>query len=68
MPIDDYDFQERVAIMETEGKMSHADALRLATERPWDKDPYWGMPRPQQQTLIETEGDRFFSEMNARYR
>lgn len=64
-----YEFYERARIMEFDGKLHQAVAERLARERPWEKEPRWGLPKlePAQLTLEETEGDRIFRHLIERY-
>jgi hypothetical protein len=65
---DDCDYQERAAIMQFCGGLSKAEAERLARERPWDKDPYWGMPKPEQMKLGDIEtADEFWDRMQRLY-
>jgi hypothetical protein len=42
------DYAERAAIMQYEGGLSRTEAEHLARTRPWDNDPHWGVPMPQQ--------------------
>ncbi|MBT0664751.1 hypothetical protein KI809_15565 [Geobacter pelophilus] len=61
MPIADYDYIERVGIMEYCGRLNRRDAERLACERPWDSDSSWGIPKPRQMSLGEgTPAEDFF--------
>lgn len=63
----EYEFEERARIMEFDGKLHRSVAVRLARERPWEKEPRWGMPQPEQLQLMETEGDRVFRQLIERY-
>jgi hypothetical protein len=48
-----YEFEERAAILEFDGGFPRLDAERLAKERPWDKDPTWGLPRAVQVEMFD---------------
>jgi len=42
--INDYEWQERAAILQYYAGFSRAEAERFATERPWETEPhYWEM-------------------------
>jgi len=42
--VDDYEWQERCAILEFDAGFSRAEAERFATERTWETEPhYWEM-------------------------
>lgn len=60
------DWEERAAIMQFDGGLPLLEAERLAQQRPWDSDPYWGMPKPHQPEL--DLGGLFFSEMERMFR
>lgn len=62
------EFDERAGIMEFCGGLPRAEAERLARERPWDKDPCWGMPKPEQLTFEDDPlAAQFFREMKRLY-
>ncbi|BCS55172.1 hypothetical protein [Geobacter sp. SVR] len=64
MPLD-YDYEERAAIMQYCGGWSKADAEKLARERPWKTDKWWGVPKPQQTTFSDDPlANECFSEVS----
>jgi len=46
------DISERAGIMHFCGKVPKLEALRLARTRPWETEPYWEIPKPQQLDLM----------------
>ncbi|BDV42418.1 hypothetical protein GURASL_13410 [Geotalea uraniireducens] len=68
MPSDDYDYEERAAIMEHCGGLDRHEAKRLARERPWETDKWWGMPQPEQLTFEDDPlAGEFFQSMKQKF-
>jgi hypothetical protein len=55
-------YHERAAIMEHCGGLTRYEAERLARDKPWERDPRWGLPQPHQPDLIDDGGFSMFQQ------
>jgi len=49
--------------MQYVGGLDRGEAERLSRGRPWETDPAWGLPRPEQMGFDDPEFRRFSRDM-----